>query len=95
MSLGEAILFPSMSVHVDRIAPDPLRGAYFGATVLYDLGFAAAPIGGGIILDYYGGSWLFLYCALIALVVFALYQVMENLSRTGLAGDNQKQVSKG
>ena len=95
MSLGEAILFPSMSVHVDRIAPDHLRGAYFGATVLYDLGFAFAPIGGGIILDHYGGSWLFLCCALIAFVVFALYHVMENLSRPNLTRDNQQQGSKG
>lgn len=32
ISLAEAILFPTMNVHIDRLAPAHLRGAYFGAT---------------------------------------------------------------
>ena len=63
ISLAEAILFPTMNVHIDQIAPKNHRGAYFGATSLYDLGYALAPIGGGLILDLYGGRWLFLGCA--------------------------------
>jgi MFS family permease len=81
MSLAEAILFPTMSVHVDRIAPPKLRGAYFGATAFYDLGFALAPIGGGIILDLYGGKWLFLACSAIVVFVFALYLIMDKIER--------------
>ena len=60
MSLAEAILFPTMNVHIDRLAPKHLRGAYFGAASFYDFGFAIAPLGGGIILDHFGGFWLFI-----------------------------------
>ena len=44
MSVAETILFPTMNVHIDRLAPDHLRGAYFGAASFYDLGFALAPL---------------------------------------------------
>ena len=59
MSLAEAILFPTMNVHIDRLAPKHLRGAYFGAASFYSIGFAVAPLGGGIILDYLGGPAVF------------------------------------
>ena len=81
MSLAEAILFPTMNVHVDQIAPQHLRGAYFGATSFYDLGFALAPLGGGIILDALNGSWLFLISSVLVVVVFALYRIMDRLKR--------------
>ncbi|WP_144391861.1 MFS transporter [Pleionea sediminis] len=81
MSLGEAILFPTMSVHVDRIAPDHLRGAYFGATSFYILGFALAPLGGGLMLDSVGGFWLYVICASLCLVVMYLYSILESLKR--------------
>ena len=81
MSLAEAILFPTMSVHVDRIAPNNLRGAYFGATAFYDLGYALAPIGGGLLLDLYDGRTLFLVCFGIAVLVLILYLMMDKLKR--------------
>ena len=81
MSLAEATLFPTMSVHVDRIAPTNLRGAYFGATAFYDLGYALAPIGGGLLLDMFDGRTLFLVCTAIAVVVFLLYLIMDKLKR--------------
>jgi len=81
MSLAETILFPSMNVHIDRIAPDHLRGAYFGAASFYDFGFALAPLGGGIILDLWGGSVLFAISTALVLVVMLLYGVLEKLPR--------------
>jgi MFS family permease len=47
MGIAEAILFPTMNVHIDRLAPPHLRGAYFGAASFYSLGFAIAPLLGG------------------------------------------------
>lgn len=85
MSLAETILFPTMNVHIDRIAPDHLRGAYFGAASFYDFGFALAPLGGGIILDLWGGSALFFIAAGLTLVVMALYAILEKLPRPELA----------
>ncbi|MBV1909568.1 MAG: MFS transporter [Kangiellaceae bacterium] len=77
MSLAEAILFPTMNVHIDQLAPPDLRGAYFGAASFYDFGFAAAPLIGGVILDYLGGSWLFFIGALLSLTVMYLYRILE------------------
>lgn len=87
MSLAEAILFPTMNVHVDRIAPENLRGTYFGATAFYDLGFALAPIGGGIILDLYSGPHLYLLCTGLLIIVFALYSIMDRLPRPHFMSD--------
>lgn len=81
MSLAEAILFPTMNVHVDRIAPAKYRGAYFGATAFYDLGFALAPIGGGVILDLFGGTSLFFISTFITTLVLVMYWFMDKLPR--------------
>lgn len=84
MSLAETILFPTMNVHIDRIAPDHLRGAYFGAASFYDFGFALAPLGGGIILDLWGGSTLFFIAGGLTVIVMALYAILEKLPRPEL-----------
>ena len=81
MSLAETILFPTMNVHIDRLAPAHLRGAYFGAASFYEFGFAIAPLGGGIILDQLGGSWLFFITAGLTLLVIYLYSVLNDLPR--------------
>lgn len=81
MSLAEAILFPSMNVHIDRLAPSHLRGAYFGAASFYSLGFAIAPLGGGLMLDWFGGFWLFLFASGLCLIVIYLYAILHQFSR--------------
>ncbi len=81
MSLAETILFPTMNVHIDRLAPDHLRGAYFGAASFYEFGYAIAPLGGGIILDQLGGSWLFFIAAALTLLVIYLYSILDKLPR--------------
>ena len=81
MSLAETILFPTMNVHIDRLAPDHLRGAYFGATSFYSLGFALAPLGGGLILDILNGSWVYTICTVLCLLVIYLYSILDSLKR--------------
>ena len=81
MSFAEAILFPTMNVHIDRLAPDHLRGAYFGAASFYSLGFAIAPFGGGLILDLFGGPALFFSGALLCVLVIYLYSLIDKLPR--------------
>ncbi len=81
MSLAETILFPTMNVHIDRLAPEHLRGAYFGAASFYEFGYAIAPLGGGIILDHLGGPWLFFTAAGLTLVVIYLYSILDKLPR--------------
>ncbi|MDO6677685.1 MULTISPECIES: MFS transporter [unclassified Shewanella] len=85
MSLAETILFPTMNVHIDRLAPQHLRGAYFGAASFSEIGFAMAPLGGGIILDLLGGPWLFMIGAVLCVVVINLYRILTRLSRPNIA----------
>lgn len=82
MSIGETILFPTMNVHIDRIAPNHLRGAYFGAASFYEFGYAFAPLGGGLILDYLNGTWVYSIGAVLILLVMYLYFILESLPRS-------------
>lgn len=81
MSFAEAILFPTMNVHIDRLAPQHLRGAYFGAASFYSIGYALAPLGGGMILDALGGGWLFTIAGGLCAIVFYLYGILDKLPR--------------
>ncbi len=94
MSLAEAILFPSMNVHIDRLAPDHLRGAYFGAASFYEFGYAFAPLGGGIILDYFGGFWLFMTGAMLSTVVIFLYSRLHTFRRPSFEQFAQTELTK-
>ena len=65
LSMGEAILFPTLNLQVDRMAPAHLKGSYFGASALGGLGFAVGPLVGGFLLQYIGGSPTFAFTALL------------------------------
>lgn len=92
MSLAEAILFPTMNVHIDRLAPNHLRGAYFGAASFYEFGYAFAPLGGGLILDYFGGFWLFITGAILTVLVIYLYSILDKLPRPEFISSTKAQV---
>ena len=59
LSIGEVILFPTLNIQVDRMAPDHLKGSYFGAASLSSLGFGVGPFVGGGLLQYVGGPLTF------------------------------------
>jgi GNAT superfamily N-acetyltransferase len=48
-----------LNIQVDRMAPDGLKGSYFGAAALSGLGFGVGPFVGGALLQYVGGPWTF------------------------------------
>ncbi|WP_070969686.1 MDR family MFS transporter [Vibrio sonorensis] len=77
LSLGEVIAFPTLNVQIDRLAPAHLRGSYFGAAALYSLGFAAAPLLGGIVIESLNANWLFGSCVLLCAVMAILYKAAE------------------
>ncbi|SFC94706.1 MDR family MFS transporter [Pseudoalteromonas denitrificans] len=81
LSIGEAILFSNMNVHLDRLAPAKLKGSYFGAAGLCSLGFAIAPLLGGIVLDIWGGPILFVIASGLSIVTIILYQLSDELKR--------------
>lgn len=81
VSVAEAILLPTMSVQIDQMAPDHLRGSYFGASSFYSLGWSLAPLAGGIVIELWSGSILFGAMFLLCGLVWLLYRYAEGLSR--------------
>ncbi|SJL84170.1 MDR family MFS transporter [Vibrio palustris] len=73
LSVGEVIVFPTLGVQLDRLAPEHLRGSYYGAMGLSGFGFAIAPLLGGLMIDMGGSSWLYSLCVLLCILVVALY----------------------
>ncbi|WP_160154039.1 MFS transporter [Microbulbifer sp. ALW1] len=83
VSLAETILFPTMSVQIDRMAPDHLRGSYFGAASFYSLGWSSAPLAGGVIIEWLGGPALYWIMFFLCGVVVTLYYYSRNLECAG------------
>ncbi|WDY54733.1 MDR family MFS transporter [Vibrio fluvialis] len=78
LSMGEVIAFPTLNVQIDRMAPAHLRGSYFGAAALYSLGFAIAPLVGGVVIESLNPSWLFDVCIVLCLGMIWLYWLAEH-----------------
>lgn len=81
VSLAETILFPTMSIQVDRMAPDHLRGSYFGATSFYTLGWSSAPLVGGLVIEWLGGSVLYWSTFSLCGLVLYLYFLSSKVNR--------------
>lgn len=80
LSIGEAILFPTMSIIIDRIAPKDMKGSYFGAFSLAVIGFALAPLIGGYLLFSFGGFALWMVMTALAVSVAGLYLLADRQS---------------
>ena len=93
LSVSEAILFANMNIQIDQLAPAHLRGSYFGAASLYSLGFAFAPLIGGIVLDTLGGPALFLIAFGLCLLVVAMYLVSKRLNRPDFTTDETVEMN--
>ncbi|AUZ41248.1 MFS transporter, partial [Bacillus sp. MBGLi79] len=70
LTIGEILCFPSMNVLLDELAPDHMKGAYYGMQNLYNIGEFLGPWLGGMMLALYGGKAIFLIAA--CSVFFAL-----------------------
>lgn len=57
-TVGEVLMFTMTDVLTDELAPEHLRGTYFGAMGLTSLGQTVGPIIGGVLLDTFGQSSL-------------------------------------
>ena len=85
LSMGEAILFPTLNLQSDRMAPAHLRGSYFGAMALGSLGFAIGPFAGGAMLQVFGGPLTFFATALVTIVAALSYWQSSRASGPRLA----------
>ncbi|MFC7419396.1 MFS transporter [Iodobacter arcticus] len=68
ISIGEVFVFPISTELIEQLAPDSLRGSYFGAATFRNLGLSIGPIMGGYILTYYGSKSLFFTVSILAIV---------------------------
>lgn len=68
LSVGEVILFPTLQLQVDRMAPPHMKGSYFGAAGLSGLGFGFGPFVGGFMLQHAGGPFTFWVTALCSVL---------------------------
>ncbi|MDG2341380.1 MAG: MFS transporter [Paracoccaceae bacterium] len=81
LSVGEVILFPTLQIMIDRMAPEDMKGSYFGAAALAGFGFAAGPIVGGLLLEHAGGAALWWSMVGVTLLVAAMYRLADWLGQ--------------
>ena len=63
-TVGEIIVFPAEYMFIDKIAPDNLRGMYYGAQNLSSLGAALGPVLCGVVLATQPPHYIFYMLAL-------------------------------
>ncbi|MDQ6597420.1 MDR family MFS transporter [Bacillus salipaludis] len=67
LTLGEILIFPSSSILIDHLAPENLRGAYFGAGQFRKIGNFLGPVLGGFLLSHVHGQVMFWIITVITL----------------------------
>jgi len=89
-TLGEIIVFPAEYMFIDLIAPEHLRGLYYGAQNLSNLGGALGPIPCGMLLASHPAHWIFYMLAAFIIAGGLFYwlgaanlESMRNTARSG------------
>ena len=82
-TVGEIIVFPAEYMFIDKIAPDNLRGMYYGAQNLSNLGAALGPVLCGVVLATQPPRYIFYMFALFIVAGgFFYFLGASNLSAT-------------
>ncbi len=81
LSLGEVILFPTINILIDKMAPIHLKGSYFGVAGLAVFGVALGPFVGGFILEVFSGFILWSSMAIVSLFVSILFYKAQTAKR--------------
>jgi predicted MFS family arabinose efflux permease len=83
-TLGEILNYPAGSLLMDRLAPEGMRGTYFGAQSFGNLGQFIGPWAGGLLLGAYGGTAAFVAMGFVMLSASLFYR----------AGDRRMKMRK-
>ncbi|CAH2712948.1 Na(+), Li(+), K(+)/H(+) antiporter [Neobacillus rhizosphaerae] len=67
LTIGEILIFPSNSMMMDELAPEHMRGTYFGAGQFRKIGNFLGPIMGGYLLSHFQGQIMFWVIAILSL----------------------------
>lgn len=81
LSVGETILFPTLNIQIDRMAPSHLKGSYFGAAALAGFGFSLGPLVGGILLGVFQSGIIWWFFGVTQIGVIILYLRAVNMRR--------------
>ncbi|MGN7415039.1 MDR family MFS transporter [Paenibacillus sp. SAF-068] len=87
-TVGEILYFPAASAMVDRIAPDHLRGTYYGAQSFLYFGKFIGPILGGFLLNQLGESGLFVTMVFLTLIGTVFYRIKFERNTTKIEHNN-------
>lgn len=85
LTVGEIIVFVMSDVLLDDLAPEHMRGTYFGAMSFRSIGFSAGPWIGGLLLSTFGfeqGFYVFGILTLISLLSLPFFQYGEGIRKT-------------
>ncbi|KRE69952.1 MDR family MFS transporter [Paenibacillus sp. Soil750] len=72
-TFGEILNYPAANMLIDKLAPENMRGTYYGAQTLTNIGHFMGPWIGGFLLVSYGGSTLFLVIAILSMLGSIFY----------------------
>ncbi|MGX9311829.1 MFS transporter [Pantoea ananatis] len=77
LSVGELITMPALSVEVDRLAPDHLRGTSFSLINLTSLGTSLCPLFCGFLINAGLVSEMFIFLFITGLISLLIYRSIE------------------
>ncbi len=72
-TIGEILNYPAGTLLLDQLAPDGLRGTYYGAQSFGNFGQFIGPLAGGFLLDSYGGTTMFIVMGVVVLCASYFY----------------------
>ncbi|WP_276356953.1 MDR family MFS transporter [Cohnella caldifontis] len=72
-TIGEILNYPAGNVLLDRLAPEGMRGTYFGAQTFGNLGQFIGPWAGGYLLGAFNGPVMFTLMGIVVLAASAFY----------------------
>lgn len=73
------MIVPAEYAQIDQITPPSMRGTYYGAQSVSELGSFLGPWAGGMVLSAYGGPVMFLVMAVLAMVSIVFYWLGRRL----------------
>ncbi len=74
-TIGEILSFPAGTLFIDKIAPEDMRGAYYGTKNVLDLGKFFGPWLGGLAMAAWGGTIMLNLAAALVLLSTLLYRL--------------------
>ncbi|MFD0698629.1 MDR family MFS transporter [Paenibacillus sp. GCM10027628] len=90
-TFGEILNYPAANMLIDKLAPAHMRGTYFGAQTLTNVGHFLGPWIGGFLLASYNGSTLYTVMACVTICGTLFYQLgsrRQSVAKTVIKNEN-------